>query len=331
MGGVFRRKKIVVTGGAGFIGSNLVLALNERGEERIIVVDHLTEGPKWKNLVGLKFLDYIERDHFLQLLEKDAFSDIGAIIHLGACSDTTVKDLRYLYENNYVYSQRLCAYALKKEIRFIYASSAATYGDGALGFVDDETLLDKLKPLNPYGFFKHLFDLWLYREGHLKKVVGLKYFNVFGDREFHKGEMRSVALKAYEQIKKEGKVKLFKSYDPRYEDGGQLRDFIYVKDAVDVTLFFLEHPEINGLFNVGTGKARSFKDLVYAVFKALNLSPHIEFVDMPEKLRKQYQYFTQADLTKLRKVGYNKSMRELEEAVREYVSFLEENSPYFLG
>ncbi|MFN4196515.1 MAG: ADP-glyceromanno-heptose 6-epimerase [Caldimicrobium sp.] len=322
---------IVVTGGAGFIGSNVVLGLNEKGEDQIVIVDHLLQGSKWKNLVGLKFKDYVDREDFLELIEKEKLKDIKAIIHLGACSDTTVKDLHFLYKNNYQYSQKLCLYALKYNVRFIYASSAATYGDGSFGFSDDESLLYTLKPLNPYGFYKHLFDLWAYQKGFLNYIVGLKYFNVFGDREFHKGEMKSVALKAYEQIKKEGKVRLFKSYHPQFEDGGQLRDFIYVKDAVKVTLFFLEHPEINGIFNVGSGKARSFKDLVSAVFSALGLTPHIEYVEMPEQLRKQYQYFTQADLKKLRKVGYKQPIMELEKAIEEYIRFLESNWNYFMS
>jgi ADP-L-glycero-D-manno-heptose 6-epimerase len=323
--------KIVVTGGAGFIGANLVEALNNNGEDRIIIVDHLKDGIKWKNLLELKFLDYIDKDEFLEKIERGYFKDCSAIIHLGACSDTTVKDLQYLYFNNYKYSQKLALFALKNEITFIYASSAATYGDGSLGFSDEETLLPKLKPLNPYGFSKHLFDLWLYYNGFLNKVIGLKYFNVFGEKEFHKGEMRSVVLKAYEQIKKEGKVRLFKSYHPDYKDGEQLRDFIYVKDAVEVTLFFLENPYIKGIFNVGTGKARSFKDLVLAIFSALGLSPNIEYIEMPEYLKKQYQYFTQADITKLRKAGYNKPMWELEDAVKNYVNYLEKNYTFFYG
>lgn len=323
--------KIVVTGGAGFIGSNIVKALNDKGETHILIVDHLSQGLKWKNLVGLRFEDYLDREDFLKFVEENKLNNLKAIIHLGACSDTTVNDLHFLYKNNYVYSQKLCLYALKNGIRFIYASSAATYGDGSLGFNDNEECLYKLKPLNPYGFYKHLFDLWAYQKGFLNSIVGLKYFNVFGDREFHKGDMRSVALKAYEQIKKDGMVRLFKSYHPNYEDGGQLRDFIYVKDAVEITLFFMEHPQINGIFNVGTGKARSFKDLTTAVFKALGLPPRIEYIDMPENLKKQYQYFTEADLSKLKKVGYNKPMRELEEAIKEYVKFLEEHSQYFLG
>lgn len=326
-----KKPKIIVTGGAGFIGSNLIEALNQKGEDRIIIVDHLKEGIKWKNLLELKFLDYIEKYEFLEKIEKGYFKDISTIIHLGACSDTTVKDLHYLYLNNYKYSQKLALFAFENEINFIYASSAATYGDGSLGFSDDENLLPKLKPLNPYGFSKHLFDLWLYYNGFLNKVVGLKYFNVFGEREFHKGDMRSVALKAYEQIKKEGKVRLFKSYHPNYKDGEQLRDFIYVKDAVEVTIFFLEKPHIKGIFNVGTGKARSFKDLVLAIFSALNISPNIEYVEMPENLKKQYQYFTQADITKLKKAGYNKPMWELEDAIKNYVNYLEKNYTFFYG
>ena len=326
-----KKAQIVVTGGAGFIGSNLVEALNQRGEDQIIIVDHLKEGNKWKNLLDLKFMDYIEKDEFLEKIEKGYFKEVSAIIHLGACSNTTVKDLQFLYLNNYKYSQKLALFSLENNIQFIYASSAATYGDGSLGFSDDETLLPKLKPLNPYGFSKHLFDLWLYYNGFLNKVVGLKYFNVFGEKEFHKGEMRSVVLKAYEQIKKEEKVKLFKSYNPHYQDGEQLRDFIYVKDAVEVTLFFLENPQIKGIFNVGTGKARSFKDLVLAIFSALNIPLNIEYIEMPEYLKKQYQYFTQADITKLKKAGYNKPMWELEDAVKNYVTYLEKNYTFFYG
>lgn len=326
-----KKPKIVVTGGAGFIGSNLVEVLNQKGEERIIIVDHLKDGNKWKNLLDLKFLDYIDKNEFLEKIGKGYFKEISAIIHLGACSNTTIKDLHYLYINNYKYSQSLALFALENGINFIYASSASTYGDGSMGFSDEEDLLPKLKPLNPYGFSKHLFDLWLYYNGLLNKVVGLKYFNVFGEKEFHKGEMRSVVLKAYEQIKKEGKVKLFKSYHPNYKDGEQLRDFIYVKDAVEVTLFFLENPHIKGIFNVGTGKARSFKDLVLAIFSTLKLLPNIEYIEMPEHLRNQYQYFTQADITKLKKVGYNKPMWELEKAVNNYVTYLEKNYNFFYG
>ncbi len=324
-----KKTKIVITGGAGFIGSNLVLALNQRGEDKIIIVDQLKDGIKWKNLLDLKFLDFIDKEEFLQRTEKGEFKNVLAIIHLGACSDTTVRDLHYLYLNNYKYSQKLALFALENEITFIYASSAATYGDGSMGFSDEEKLLPYLKPLNPYGFYKWLFDIWLYNNGLLNKVVGLKYFNVFGEREFHKKEMKSIVLKAYEWIKKEGKVKLFKSYHPGYKDGEQLRDFIYVKDAVEITLFFLENPQIKGIFNVGTGEARTFKDVVLSIFSALNIPPNIEYVEMPEYLKNQYQYFTQADITKLRKAGYNKPLWKLEDAVKNYVTYLEKYYNYF--
>jgi len=321
-------KYVVVTGGAGFIGANLIEGLNQLGVDRIIVVDHLREGIKWKNLLELKFEDYLDKDDFLALVENDKLKDIEAIFHLGACSNTTVKDFSYLYQNNYRYSKVLAEFCLKHDILFVYASSAATYGNGKLGFSDDHELIPLLKPLNPYGFSKQLFDLWLYSKGLLNKVVGLKYFNVFGEKEFHKGEMRSVVLKAYEQIKKEGKVRLFKSYHPDYPDGGQKRDFIYVKDAVSATLFFFENREAKGIYNVGTGKARSFKALAEAVFKALKLEVNIEYIDMPENLKKQYQYFTQADITKLRKAGYEKPMHELEEAVEKYINWLETQDTY---
>ncbi len=317
-------KKILVTGGAGFIGRNLVQALNEKGLDNIIIVDHLGESIKWKNLLGLNFLDYFEKEEFLEILPKFK-KDIATVFHLGACSNTTVKDTSYLVKNNFLYSKILAEFCFKEKIPFIYASSAATYGDGSLGFSDDHSLIPKLKPLNPYGFSKQLFDLWLYHNNLLDRAVGLKYFNVYGEYEFHKGEMQSVVLKAYKQIKQTGKVKLFKSYHPDFKDGEQKRDFIYVKDAVKMTLFFMEHPDKTGIYNVGTGKARTFNDLVNAVFKALNLSPSIEYIEMPEKLKKQYQYFTQAEMEKIKKAGYNEKVTELEEGVYSYVRFLEEN------
>jgi ADP-L-glycero-D-manno-heptose 6-epimerase len=243
------------------------------------------------------------------------------LIHLGACSATTEKDADFLLRNNYQYTRVLCNWAQANEIRFVYASSAATYGDGAQGYVDSDAVTPLLKPLNMYGYSKQMFDLWALKHGLFENIVGLKYFNVFGPYEDHKGEMRSVVAKSYEQIRETGVVKLFKSYKPEYEDGEQMRDFIYMKDAVDVTLHFaLQEPGApGGLFNCGTGKARTWVDLATAVFKAMGLTPKIEFIEMPQQLQGKYQYFTQASEMKLRAAGYEKSFTSLEEGVREYV------------
>jgi len=245
--------------------------------------------------------------------------DLEAIIHMGACSDTTETDCSYLVKNNYEFSKLLAGWALELDARFIYASSAATYGDGEKGFADDEDTLESLCPLNMYGYSKHMFDLWCKRQGLLDRFVGIKYFNVFGPNEYHKAGMRSFVIKAFEQINETGGVKLFKSHRPDYTDGGQLRDFVYVKDAVNMTLFFLERPEVNGIFNVGTGNARNWNDLAKATFAAMRIEPNIEFIDMPEILRDKYQYFTQATMDKLRAVGYSRETTSLEDAVTDYV------------
>lgn len=311
---------IIVTGGAGFIGSAIVWKLNQLGENKIIIVDELGTDEKWKNLVPLKYEDFIHKDDFISMvIEQEIDFDITAIIHMGANSSTTEKDADHLFSNNYLYSKELAKYCLDKNIRFIYASSAATYGDGLLGFVDDENKLESLRPLNMYGYSKQLFDLWAKRKGAFDKIVGLKYFNVYGPNEYHKGDMRSVVHKAFEQIRDTGKVKLFKSLNPKYKDGEQLRDFIYIKDAVEMTLFFLDKPNINGLFNVGTGKARTWNDLVNAIFNALNKSVNIEYIDLPEHLREKYQYFTEANMNKIKKAGYNNSILGLEVGVADYV------------
>ncbi|MDW7998564.1 MAG: ADP-glyceromanno-heptose 6-epimerase [Thermodesulfovibrio sp.] len=310
----------IVTGGAGFIGANVIKRLNELGEDKILLVDNLSKSEKWKNLIDLNFEDYIHKDRFIGDIKNEKFNGlVKTIIHLGARSSTTEQDVDFLMVNNYEYTKELAKWSLKNNVRFIYASSAATYGDGSNGFSDDHKLLPLLRPLNAYGYSKHLFDLWALKKGILDKIVGLKYFNVFGPREWHKGEMRSMVLKAYEQIKKDGRIRLFKSYHPNYKDGEQLRDFIYVKDAVDMTLFFLEKPDIHGIFNIGTGIPRSWNDLAKAVFESLRMSPQIEYIDMPEQIREKYQYFTQADMKKLRNIGYNKPTLSLEEAVKDYI------------
>ncbi|MHC4194748.1 MAG: ADP-glyceromanno-heptose 6-epimerase [Planctomycetota bacterium] len=303
-----------MTGGAGFIGSMTIAALNDRGMSDIIVVDELASDQKWKNLRNLIFADYLEKGDFLKMvLEGKMPARIEAVLHMGACTSTTETDASFLIKNNFEYTKHLAGWTAAADIRFIYASSAATYGDGGKGFVDNEG------KMNMYGYSKQLFDLWARRKGLLKKIAGLKYFNVFGPNEYHKADMRSFVLKAFEQIKANGKVGLFKSHDPKYSDGEYMRDFIYVKNAVDMTLFFLDNPQIAGLFNIGTGKARSWNDLVKAVFAAMNKKAKIEYIEMPESIRNQYQYFTQADITKLRKAGYKKETATLEDAVEDYV------------
>lgn len=310
---------IVITGGAGFIGSSLIWGLNKKGEEDILVVDAIREDERWKNLYGLKFKDYLEKDEFLYLLLSGKLRVPDTIFHMGASSDTTERDVRFMMMNNFEYSKKLAEYAWEKGVRFIYASSGATYGDGSKGFSDDEEKLEELRPLNIYGYSKHLFDVWAKKRGYLNAFVGLKYFNVYGPNEYHKKDMRSFVCKAYEQIKESGKVRLFKSYKPEYPDGEQKRDFIYIKDAVDITLFFYERRELCGIYNVGTGVPRTWKDLVHAVFNALGLYPVIEYIDMPEEIREQYQYYTCADIGKLRRAGYEGEFTSLEDGVRDYV------------
>jgi ADP-L-glycero-D-manno-heptose 6-epimerase len=290
------------------------------GEDNIVIVDRLGQTEKWKNLVGLKYADIYHKDDFINMVLEDVLPfEVEAIIHLGACSSTTQKDADYLLHNNFKYTQALAEYALEKGARFIYASSAATYGDGSKGYLDDENKLDELKPLNMYGYSKHMFDLWARKEGIADEIVGMKYFNVYGPNEYHKDDMRSVVHKAFGQIKETGKVKLFKSYKPEYKDGEQKRDFVYVKDAVDMTLHFLENKNTNGIFNAGTGKARSWIDLVTALFSAMELPVNIEFIEMPETLKGKYQYFTEANIDKLRKAGYEKKITSLEKGVEDYV------------
>ncbi|MBN2180717.1 MAG: ADP-glyceromanno-heptose 6-epimerase [Sedimentisphaerales bacterium] len=311
---------MIVTGGAGFIGSAIIAALNKRKITDIIVVDLLGCDQKWKNLRNLSFADYIEKDDFLEMVIEDKIDDsVEAVFHLGACSDTTETNASFLIKNNFEYTKLLIQWATSRNIRFIYASSAATYGDGSAGFSDDESQMEKLSPLNMYGYSKHLCDLWAKKAGLLKKIAGLKYFNVFGPNEYHKANMRSFCLKAFEQINAIGKVRLFKSYKSEYKDGEQVRDFIYIEDAVEMTLFFLDNPKVNGLFNIGTSQPRTWNDLVAAVFKGMGKTPNIEYIEMPDSIRNQYQYYTCAENEKIRKVGYKRKTITLENAVKDYV------------
>jgi ADP-L-glycero-D-manno-heptose 6-epimerase len=312
---------IVVTGGAGFIGSAIVWGLNKKGITDIHIVDWLKDEDKWKNLLNLKFLDYEEKDPFLKRIlfdDKILKDKVDTVIHMGACSSTTENDASFLIENNFKYTQVLARWCLRNNKKFIYASSAATYGNGSNGFDDDHNKLDTLKPLNKYGFSKHIFDLWALRNNLLDKITGLKFFNVYGPNEYHKGDMKSVIYKAYEQIIATGKLKLFKSYKTEYKDGGQLRDFIYIKDAVDMTLFIFEK-NLKGIYNIGTGKARSFEDLGRAVFKAMNKKENIEYIEMPENLKERYQYFTEAKMDKLKLTGYPWAITSLEDGIENYI------------
>lgn len=312
-------KTIIVTGAAGFIGRNVVEELNRRGHSNLLLVDLLGTDDKWSNLVGLQFDDLISPDRFLAAVQGGGAPEAQACIHLGACSATTEKDADYLLENNYRYTRTLCEWSLKNDVRFVYASSAATYGDGSRGYSDEDKTTPTLHPLNMYGYSKHMFDLWALETGLINRIAGLKYFNVYGPFEDHKGSMRSLVQKAYHQILDHGYIELFKSYHPDYRDGEQKRDFIYVRDAVDVTLHFALDSKTGGLFNCGTGQARTWVDLANALFKAMSKEPDIRFIEMPEILRGKYQYFTQADDTKLRRAGYEKPFHSLEDGVADYV------------
>jgi len=308
---------LLLTGGAGFIGSNILKYLNDQGEEDIIVVDNLGSSEKWKNLVGKKFLDVLHKQDLFAWLAKEPRS-ISAILHLGACSSTTELDANYLLENNTHYSMQLALYALENNIRFIYASSAATYGDGSKGFSDDHALLEHYEPLNMYGYSKHLFDLWAQRHGYLKHFVGLKYFNVFGPNEFHKGKMASAILRMVADIQKEGVIHLFKSDTPEFGDGEQVRDFIYVKDAAAMTVQFL-HNQHAGIYNIGTGQPSSWNALARATLKGVDLPGKIEYTDMPKELKGKYQNYTCATMQKSQQESLYLPKFSLEEAVIDYV------------
>jgi len=331
-----RPGRILVTGGAGFIGSALVWALNRRGRADIVISDYLEADKRWhgqvplaagredkrRNLAPLQFAEYVEADVLRARLQAnaEAFGRFGTVLHLGACSSTTETNEAYLADNNLAYTRELAAWALAQGARFIYASSAATYGDGSAGMDDQDDNLARLRPLNLYGRSKHDFDLYAQREGLLPRIVGLKYFNVFGPNEDHKGDMRSLVHKAYHQIAAGGAVRLFKSYKPEYRDGEQRRDFLYVKDAVEMTLHFAETAvTAGGLYNLGSGEAHTWLELVSAIFAALDRPPRIEFIEMPGGLRERYQYYTCAAIAKLRTTGYARPLTPLPAAVADYV------------
>jgi ADP-L-glycero-D-manno-heptose 6-epimerase len=332
--------KIIVTGAAGFIGSYMVGYLNRKGFNNIIIVDNFSDLEKKSNYRNKRIADFVERGRFIEWIYHEPFK-IDFVFHLGARTDTTEFDYSIHEKWNVEYSKNVWTYCTEKNVPLIYASSAATYGDGEMGYKDDHDVVSELKPLNPYGVSKNEFDKWAIEQGKQPPFwAGLKFFNVYGPNEYHKGRMASVMFHSYKQIKETGKVKLFRSHKPQYKDGEQLRDFIHVDDVAAIMFWMMEKvkrqtsnvkreaenelttrqsPLASGIYNVGTGKARTFKDLVTAIFRSLNLRPQIEFIDTPEDIREKYQYFTEADMNKLRSAGYDKKFFTLEEGVGSYV------------
>ncbi len=315
----------VVTGGAGFIGSNIVAALNDRGDDEIVICDRLRNAEKWRNISKRELGDIVPPEQIFDFLEANKKS-VRIIFHMGAISSTTEQDADKIIFNNFSLSMALWKWCVIHDIRFVYASSASTYGDGSHGFDDVATLeaLARLAPLNAYGWSKHLLDRRIVRKIYSKKPtppqwVGLKFFNVYGPNEYHKAGQQSVVAQIYPQADNNAQAHLFRSHRPDIADGGQLRDFIYVEDVVDVMMWLLDNPDVSGLFNVGTGKARSFLDLANAVYRALGKEPRIKFVDTPVILRDKYQYFTEAKMDRLRAAGYTKPFTSLEEGVTKYV------------
>ena len=315
---------IVVTGGAGFIGSCMVRTLNDAGIDDIYIVDDIASTDKWMNMRNKRYITYIHKSEFLERLPQ--MHDVTNIIHLGACSSTTEKDFDYLWNNNFEFTKSVWRYCTENQISMIYASSAATYGDGSQGF-DDEMNIDTLKPLNGYGYSKQLFDLWVKKQENTpKQFAGLKFFNVYGPNEYFKGSMASMIFHGFRQIKDCGIIKLFKSCRSDYKDGEQLRDFVYVKDVCEVIMYLMEHRDVSGLFNVGTGQAQSFRELAEATFHALGMQPSIEYIDMPEVLKAKYQYYTKAEMKKLRMAGFDGTFHDLESGAADYVgNYLDRN------
>lgn len=316
---------IVITGGAGFIGSNLVAALEARSRAGLVVVDHLGRSEKWRNLGKRELLAIVPPEEMFDYLAQHRSTIVG-MFHMGAISSTTEADVDLVVQTNFTLSQRLWRWCADNRVPLIYASSAATYGDGSVGFEDDSTsqALARLRPLNAYGWSKHLFDRWVARQAERgypcpPRWAGVKFFNVYGPNEYHKDGQLSVALQLWRQISSGAPATLFRSHHPGYADGGQLRDFVWVEDVVDIMLWLFEQPKISGLYNAGTGQARSFADLAHAVYAALGKNPAIRYVEMPDVLRGKYQYFTEAKLDRLRKAGYAKPMTSLEDGVKRYV------------
>jgi ADP-L-glycero-D-manno-heptose 6-epimerase len=322
-----KKLKFLITGGAGLIGAQIVSDLNAQGITNIVICDHLGTSEKWKNLRRNSYLDYIEKDALRQKMDTSSnfFDEFSHIVHLGACSATTEKDASYLIHNNYQFTKDLAHIAVKSNIAFAYASSAATYGGGENGY-DDSLPLEGLSPLNMYGYSKHQFDIYANKSGLLREITGLKYFNVFGFGEAHKGEMRSLVLKGYEQIQTTGKLSLFKSYRPEFGDGEQKRDFLYVKDASKITIFLLMNQK-KGIFNVGRGVAETWNDLANALFQAIGKPKNIEYVEMPEHLKGKYQYYTCANIKNLMSVGFDLGFSTIEDSVKDYVALLKKEEP----
>ena len=330
-GGRRARGMLVVTGGTGFIGSVLVAALNARGRDDVLIVDDFGDGPKWKNLRGKRFVDVVSPEAFAHRLTAGEYDGkLDGILHVGAISTTSFTDVDELYERNVRYTRTLALWAMAQGVRLVYASSASVYGDGALGFSDDDGPTGQMLPMNPYAFSKWLTDVEAIRDGWTETITGLRFFNVFGPNEYHKGRQASVPWHAVNQIRESGQIKLFQSHKEGYADGAQARDFVYVKDVCAVVLWFLDHPETSGIFNVGTGQARTFNDLAAAIFRALDKTPDVVYVPTPENIRDAYQYHTQADLSRLRAAGCDVPFTSLEDAVSDYVrGYLQnEANPY---
>jgi ADP-L-glycero-D-manno-heptose 6-epimerase len=320
---------ILLTGAAGFIGSAMLWKLNNSGIDDVILVDKLHESDKWRNLRKLLFADLIDRNDLFDWL--DRYGDtVKAVIHLGACTDTTEQNVDYFMQINFTYSKSLWRFCSERSIPYLYASSAATYGAGESGYSDDESQITSLKPLNPYGWSKQIFDRWVLKQKQSPPLwYGFKFFNVYGPNEYHKGPMASIMYHAYRQATEQGVIRLFKSHRKDCEHGEQKRDFIYVKDVVDVLHFFLQSGAESGIYNVGTGTARSYNDLAAAIFSTLNRETSIEYIDMPENLRNQYQYFTEARVEKLKNAGFQGSLHSLESGIEDYVSrYLHAKDPY---